>query len=490
MLEAREITKSFGGTTALDSVSLTFQPGEVHSLVGQNGAGKSTLVKILAGALRPDSGGVRIDGSAVRIESPQHALRLGISIVHQHSGLVPELSVAENIFLGRLPQTRLGLTNRSRLNSNANDLLRRLDFDLDVRQEASRLDAAGRQVTEIARALSVSARVLILDEPSAVLGDAEVSRLFAMVRRLRAQGTSIVYVSHRLQEVLEISDRATVLKDGNVVGSYSIDDLPDPAFLVRKMVGREWVERKPRRSGVTGRELLRTDGLSRKRSFRDITFSLHSGEILGLAGLVGSGRNRLCQTLFGALSADSGQVLVRGSPVQLRSPGDALAQGIAYVSRDRHGDSLILPQSVTWNLTLPIVRRFTQRGVLNLAAEERFVDRLIDRMEIRCRGPRQAVAELSGGNQQKVVLARWLAEGAGVLLLDEPTIGVDIGAKSQIHDLITDVARRGSAVLLVSSEIPELLALCSRIMVMNKGRLAGEIPAEGCREDDILRLAT
>lgn len=490
MLETREITKSFGGTRALDGVSFSLRRGEVHALVGENGAGKSTLVKIISGALRPDSGSIRLDGRPIRVENPHHALRLGISIVHQHSGLVPDLTVAENIFLGRIPKTRWGLVDWKRLYRNSVALLERLEFSLDVQRRAGDLDAASQQVTEIARALSVSARVLIMDEPSAVLGSSELARLFAIVRKLKEEGAAVIYVSHRLREIFEISDRATVLKDGRIVGTYPLAADLDPSFLIKKMVGREWNERTPTIAGSTDDELLRVEGLGKKGCFRNVSFTLRAGEILGVAGLVGAGRTELCKAIFGAISFDSGQILVRGKVVGIRSPKEALAEGIAYLSKDRHNEGLILSQSIGSNITLPIIDRFTSRGVLRRRQENRFVDRMIESLQIRSKGRRQLAAALSGGNQQKVALAKWLSTEARIFLLDEPTSGIDVGAKSQIHHLVSELANRGAAVLLVSSEVPEMLSLCSRIIVMAKGSVTGHLQSAAASEESVLRLAT
>ena len=490
MLETRGITKDFGGTRALDRVSFAVRAGEVHALVGENGAGKSTLMKIISGALMPDAGTVHIQGSAVHIDNPHHALRLGISIVHQQSGLVPDLTVAENIFLGRMPKTRLGLVDWKKLYRDAIALLRRLDFSLDIHRPAGDLDAASQQVAEIARALSVSAHVLIMDEPSAVLGSSELDRLFRIIHKLKVEGKAIIYVSHRLQEIFQIADRATVLKDGQIVGTFPLDGPMDPSFLIRKMVGQGWVERSLEIPAATGKELLRVEGLTRNGAFESVSFKLRAGEILGLAGLVGSGRTELCKAIFGATPHDGGRVYVEGRPAHIRSPRDALAHGVAYLSKDRHNEGLILRQPIGNNVTLPILRRFTSRGVLDLRQENQFVDAMIDRMKIRARGRMQLTADLSGGNQQKVALAKWLSTQSRIFLLDEPTVGIDVGAKGQIHQLVAELARRGAAILLVSSEIPEILSLCNRIIVMSKGRITGHLQSKVAREEDVLQLAT
>ena len=490
MLETREIIKDFGGTRALDRVSFAANPGEVHALVGENGAGKSTLMKIISGALKPDSGTIHMQGHAIHIDNPHHALRLGISIVYQQSALVPDLTVAENIFLGRMPKTKLRLVDWKKLYRDAIALLEDLDFSLDVHRPAGDLDAASRQVIEIARALSVSAQVLIMDEPSAVLGPSELDKLFGIIRKLKAEGKTIIYVSHRLREIFQIADRVTVLKDGKIVGTFSLDGGIDRSFLIRKMVGGGWVERPPEKPAAADDELLRVEDLTRKGAFENISFKLHAGEVLGLAGLVGSGRTDLCKAIFGATTHDSGRIYVEGRPAHIRSPRDALAQGIAYLSKDRHTEGLILCQPIGKNITLPILHRFTSRGILNLGQENRFVDEIIDKMNIRARGRKQLTANLSGGNQQKVALAKWLSTQARIFLLDEPTAGVDVGAKSQIYQLVAELARRGAAILMVSSEIPEILFLCNRIIVMSKGHVTGHLRSEAASEEDVLQLAT
>ena len=489
-LEAREIVKDFGGTRALDRVNFAVRPGEVHALIGENGAGKSTLMKIISGALQPDRGAIHVRGQSTHVHSPHHALQLGISIVYQQSVLAPNLTVAENIFLGRMPKTNRGLVDWKRLYRDANALLEDLDLNLDVHRPVRELDPASRQVTEIARALSVAAQVLIMDEPSAVLGPAELEKLFRIIGKLKMAGKTIIYVSHRLNEIFQIADRVTVLRDGRIAGSFPLDGRIDRPFLISKMVGREWVEKSQEKPALADDELLRVEHLSRRGFFEDICFDIRSGEVLGLAGLLGAGRTDLCKAIFGATPHDSGRIYVQSKPVQIGSPREALAHGIAYLSKDRHNEGLITCLSVGKNITLPILQRFAYRGVLNLGQENRFVDEIIGKMNIRGRGRNQVAAQLSGGNQQKVALAKWLSTRARIFLLDEPTVGVDVGAKSQIYELLAGLARSGAAVLVVSSEIPELLSLCSRIIVMSKGHITGQLLSESATEQDVLQLAT
>jgi ABC-type sugar transport system ATPase subunit len=489
ILELRDIVKTFGGTRALQHVTIAVRPGEVHAIVGENGAGKSTLMKVLCGAYKPDQGTIVLDGAVVTMSNPQHAMRLGIATVHQTFTLIPELSVAENIFLGRLPRTKSGLVDWDTLYQDAEAVLRRIDFDLDVRRPVRTLGAAGKQVTEIARALSLDAKILILDEPTAVLGQNEVDKLFTIIRGLQAQGVTVLYISHRLGEIFAIADRVTVLKDGQLVDTYEVDDRIDRDFLVGKMVGRKWTDVFPERVTAGEMERLRVEGLTREPIFEDISFSLQAGEILGLAGLVGSGRTKLCKALFGAAPYDRGTILVNGQPARIRSPRDALRHGIAYLSEDRHNEGVVLSLPIAKNITLPVLDRFAPRGFLDLTREDRFVDDMMARTDVRSRGRGQIVATLSGGNQQKVALAKWLATQAQVFLLDEPTVGIDVGAKAEIYQLIAALAREGVACLLVSADIPEILSLSSRILVIRKGRIAGELDPRFASEEDVLQLA-
>jgi ABC-type sugar transport system ATPase subunit len=489
ILELRDIVKTFGGTRALDHVTVTVRPGEVHAIVGENGAGKSTLMKVICGACKLDRGSIVLRGEQIHLNNPHHAMLLGIGTVHQHFTLIPELSVAENLFLGRLPRTRLGLVDWDQLYRDAAEVLNRLNFKLDVRQPVRTLGAAARQVVEIARALSLDARILILDEPTAVVGPSEVEKLFAIIRGLKAHGVTVLYVSHRLSEIFAIADRVTVLKDGRVVGTHDVDARIDRDFIVGEMVGRAWRDQFPERVTGSGAEVLRVEGLTRAPIFEDVSFTIHAGEILGLAGLVGSGRTKLCKTLFGAAPYDSGTIYLNGRPASIHSPREAIAHGIAYLSEDRHLEGVVLSLSIAKNVTLPILGRFAPRGLLDLAQERRFADEMMARVDVRASGREQIVATLSGGNQQKVALAKWLSTRSKIFLFDEPTVGIDVGAKSEIYQLVAALAREGVACLLISAEIPEVLSLSSRVLVMRKGRIAGEIDPRTATEEDILRLA-
>ena len=446
-------------------------------------------MKVICGACKLDQGSIVLRGEQIHLSNPHHAMLLGIGTVHQHFTLIPELSVAENLFLGRLPRTRLGLVDWDQLYRDAAEVLNRLNFRLDVKQPVRTLGAAARQVVEIARALSLDARILILDEPTAVVGPSEVEKLFAIIRGLKAHGVTVLYVSHRLSEIFAIADRVTVLKDGRVVGTHDVDARIDRDFIVGEMVGRAWRDQFPERVTGSGDEVLRVEGLTRSPIFEDVSFTIHAGEIVGLAGLVGSGRTKLCKALFGAAPYDSGTIYLNGRPTSIHSPREAIAHGIAYLSEDRHLEGVILSMSIAKNVTLPILGRFAPRGVLDLSQERRFADEMMARVDVRASGREQIVATLSGGNQQKVALAKWLSTRSKIFLFDEPTVGIDVGAKSEIYQLVAALAREGVACLLISSEIPEILSLSSRVLVMRKGRIAGELDPRTATEEDVLRLA-
>jgi ABC-type sugar transport system ATPase subunit len=446
-------------------------------------------MKVICGACKLDQGSIVLRGEQIHLSNPHHAMLLGIGTVHQHFTLIPELSVAENLFLGRLPRTRLGLVDWDQLYRDAAEVLNRLNFRLDVKQPVRALGAAARQVVEIARALSLDARILILDEPTAVVGPSEVEKLFDIIRGLKAHGVTVLYVSHRLSEIFAIADRVTVLKDGRVVGTHDVDARIDRDFIVGEMVGRAWRDQFPERVTGSGDEVLRVEGLTRSPIFEDVSFTIHAGEIVGLAGLVGSGRTKLCKALFGAAPYDSGTIYLHGRPTSIHSPREAIAHGIAYLSEDRHLEGVILSMSIAKNVTLPILGRFAPRGLLDLSKERRFADEMMARVDVRASGREQVVATLSGGNQQKVALAKWLSTRSKIFLFDEPTVGIDVGAKSEIYQLVAALAREGVACLLISSEIPEVLSLSSRVLVMRKGRIAGELDPRTATEEDILRLA-
>jgi rhamnose transport system ATP-binding protein len=482
------VSMRFAATQALDDVSLDLQPGEVHALVGENGAGKSTLVKILAGVYQPDTGTVLLDGEEIALHGPAQARSLGIAVVHQEPRLFPDLTVAENVFIGHAPGGPFGTIDWGTMRREAAAIFEGLGVRMDPGAIVRGLSMADQQLIEIAKALSIEARVLILDEPTASLSAHEVERLFAIVRQTRAHGVAVLFVSHRLDEVFELCDRATVLRDGKHVVTATTAELT-PADLVRHMVGRA-VSLFPKVESPIGDVLLEIDGLSRGDAFRDVSFSVRAGEILGLAGLVGAGRTEVARVLFGVDHADSGEIRLGGQPVSFASPSEALAAGVAYVPEDRHQDGLVLDFPIASNVTLPILSRLFPRLLVRMSTERTIGARYVDELQIRATGVDQLASALSGGNQQKVVLGKWLASEPRVLILDEPTRGIDIGAKVEVHRIISELAASGLAIILISSDLPEVLAMSDRIIVLHEGAVAAEIARADATEETVMFAAT
>jgi ABC-type sugar transport system ATPase subunit len=485
LLELSEVSKSFFGVRVLHEVGLSLEAGEVHAVVGENGAGKSTLMKIASGAYQPDAGAIRLAGQAVSFRGPRDAQAAGIGIIHQEFNLLPERTVAQNVFLGHEPSRR-GFVDHKAMHRRTAELLASIGAD-DLAPDlvVGRMGVAQQQIVEIVKALALDARVLIMDEPTAALADHEVQVLYALVRRLQQRGIGIVYVSHRLTEVFDLSSRITVLKDGRLVTTLETAQAT-PEALVRHMVGRELAHYYPPRSAQAGAERLSVSGGGNVK-LRGIDLRLRSGEVVGIGGLQGSGRSALARALFGAQPFTSGQVLLEQSPIRLRSPRSAVRAGIAYVTEDRKGEGLTPRQSLLDNALLT-VRAVTPQwlGHRTRAAK---AQELLTEIQVHAAGPDQEIRYLSGGNQQKVILARWLAMTPKVLLFDEPTRGIDVGAKAAIHDLIRRLANDGAAVLMISSELPELLGMSDRIVVMRDGAIAGELPA-GASEEEVVGLAT
>jgi rhamnose transport system ATP-binding protein len=486
--ELREISKRFGATQALDKVSLDLLPGEVHALVGENGAGKSTLVKILAGVHKPDTGTVLLDGQATQIHGPAHARALGIAVVHQEPRLFPDLSVAENVYIGHASSGRLGTIDWGGTRRAAQALFQQLDVQLDVGAPVRGLSMADQQLIEIAKSLSLEARVVILDEPTASLSAHEVERLFTIVRRLRDRGVAILFVSHRLDEVFELCDRATVFRDGRHVVTTSTGSLTT-ADLVRHMVGRT-VSLFPKVETPIGEVLLEVAGLTRAGVFGDVGFAVHVGEILGFAGLVGAGRTEVARVLFGIDKRDAGEIRLDGTPVDFANPSQAMQAGIAYLPEDRHQEGLVLDFSIAQNVTLPILPRLFPRLLLRPSAERRVAHEYTKQLNVRMTGVDQLVGALSGGNQQKVVLAKWLASKPRILILDEPTRGIDIGAKIEVHRIISELAASGLGIILISSDLPEVLAMSDRILVLHEGRITATIPRDRATQERVMFAAT
>jgi rhamnose transport system ATP-binding protein len=468
------IIKSFPGVRALKNVSFDIAAGEVHALLGENGAGKSTLIKVMSGVYAPDAGSISVDGTLVTLDGPHAARTRGIATIYQELLLFPELTVAENIFAGHAPRTRLGGLDWRAMRREAKKLLESLDIhDLDVNEVVGTLSVGNRQRVEILRALSQDARVLIMDEPTAALAEHDVQRLFEVVRRLRARGVGVVYISHRMEEIFLLADRVTVLRDGDYVGTRRVAET-DVGELVQMMVGRRIESLFPKIEVAIGAPVLEVRDLVRLPTTRGVSFVVRAGEILGLAGLVGSGRSELAQAIFGVLPAHSGDILLGGERVRVDSPATGRALGIAYVPEDRGTQGLVRPMTVRENVSLSVLRRLAHGGFIDRDAERRLADEAVEKFSIRTAGIEQIVAKLSGGNQQKIVLAKWLAAKPRLLILDEPTRGIDVGAKAEIHRLMGELAGQGLAVLMISSELPEVLGMSDRVLVMREGRFVAE----------------
>jgi ribose transport system ATP-binding protein len=484
------IVKLFPGVKALDGVDLDVVAGEVHCLLGQNGAGKSTLIKVLSGAHQPDEGTISWDGELVRLHTPTAAMRLGIATIYQELDLVNDLTVAQNISLGHEPAT-LGFDRRRDERDTAAALLLRLGHpEIATTAVVGNLPAAGKQIVSMARALSRDVKLMIMDEPSAVLDQGEVARLFHVIRDLTANGVAVIYISHRLEEIRAIGDRVTVLKDGRTVATGLPAKTTPTADVIRLMTGRTIEYVFPPRSGhaFTGEPLLEVTGISRAREFEDITFSVHPGEVVGLAGLVGSGRSEILETVYGARRFETGSVTIEGKALHAGSVPSAVSAGVGLCPEERKSQALLLDQTVVNNVTLPSLRRFAVGPFLRRHKEAQAATREIETLDVRPADPQRDARTLSGGNQQKVVLARWLLKGCRVLLLDEPTRGVDVGARSELYALIRELATSGVAVLLVSSEVPEVLGLSDRVLVVRDGRIVHDGPAQEIDESDVLGL--
>jgi ribose transport system ATP-binding protein len=490
VLRLTDVVKTFPGVRALDGVQLEVRSGEVHCLLGQNGAGKSTLIKVLSGAHQPDSGEVEWLGEPVTFANPQAAMRAGIATIYQELDLVEDLSVAENAFLGHEPR-RFGFTRRAYTARRTREILTRLGHaEIPPRQMVRSLPAAGKQIVSMVRALSHEARLIIMDEPSAVLAHDEVGNLFRIIRELTAQGIAVIYISHRLEEIREIGDRVTVLKDGRTTAA----NLPARSTPTRDLVGRmtgrsiEYVfpERPAREPAPV--ELLAVRGLGREGEFRDISLDVHGGEIVGIAGLVGSGRSELLETIFGARRAQTGTVRMRGRAVRPGSVGAAVRAGMGMAPEERKSQALLLGEPIYRNVTLATFGRYARLGFTDAGRERAEADQIAEALDLRPRDVRRPVRTLSGGNQQKVVVGRWLLVDIRLLLLDEPTRGVDVGARAELYQVIRALAARGVGVLLVSSEVPEVLGLADRVLVMREGRVVREASAEEIDEDTVLDL--
>ena len=487
-LTIRNISKAFPNVQALSDVSLDIRPGEILAFMGENGAGKSTLLKIINGDYRPDAGTLSLDGQSLAFSSPRDAHKLGIRVIYQEPEIIPGVDIAENIWIGELPK-RLGFIDRGRLNAQVRRSLAEYGFEdlLPMNLLGDQLSSAQRQIVEIMRGLKSGVRVLALDEPTSSLTDDEVERLFTLVRRLRDEGVAIIYVSHRIKEILRLCDRVAILRDGRLIAVKPAAELND-AEIVRLMVGRDLSDVFHRRLASAGHEVLRVEGVN-SNWHRNISFHINAGEVVGFAGLVGAGRSELAKVIFGELPRSSGTITLDGKQVNIRRPDDAIAKGIGFAPEDRKREGLVLIRSVLENASLAILPRLSVFHFVRRRLERSVVSGFVEKLRVRTPSIDQEVGKLSGGNQQKVVLARWLAAKPKVLILDEPTRGIDVGAKAEIYRLVDDLANQGLGIMFISSELPELLGLADRIYVVQNGRITGELSAAQASEEAILALA-
>ena len=490
ILRMESISKAFPGVQALDDVTFEVGAGEIHALVGENGAGKSTLMKILTGALGKDEGQIILRGAAVQIESPSDSQNLGISMIHQELSLIPNLTVGQNIYLGREPRGRLpGFIDWKSLYSDAQEILDRLNLDVDARTEVLGLSIAQQQMVEVAKALSLEADLIAMDEPTSALTGPETEVLFEVMRSLRGQGVGLIFISHRLGEVFQIADRVTVLRDGQHIGTEPIEAL-DEDRVVKMMVGRDLGELYPKEPAQQDEVVLEATNLEDGHELRGVDLKLHRGEILGIAGLVGAGRTALAETLFGIHPATKGEVRINGQPVKIKSPAEAIRAGMGFVPEDRKQQGLFLNMAVRENIVMSAMDKITRWGMVNFKRADRISHEFVEKLDIRTPSLRQRIRNLSGGNQQKVIIARWLTLNPRVLILDEPTRGIDVGAKAEIHNLMNQLAKDGVGVLMISSELPEIMGISDRMLVMREGRVTGEFSRDEATQDDIMRAAT
>lgn len=488
-IKMSNIYKAFGANQVLSGVDFELLPGEVHALMGENGAGKSTLMNILTGLHKRDEGRIEIDGQERYFSNPKEAEQEGVTFIHQELNVWPHMTVLENLFIGKELYSPLGILKTKEMKEQAKKQFDRLAVTIPLEQEASLCSVGEQQMIEIAKALMTNAKVIIMDEPTAALTDREIEKLFEVINGLRAQGVSIVYISHRMEEIFTICDRITVMRDGKTVDTTpiletSFDD------VVRKMVGRSLTDRFPSRQTKIGETVLELKSLTRKHAFHDISFSVKSGEVVGVAGLMGAGRTEIMRAIFGLDAIDSGEIWVNNKPVKIKTPDEAVNYGIGFITEDRKDEGLVLDFSIRENIALPNLKSFSTKGMIAEKSEREFVELLIKRLTIKTQSAEISAGSLSGGNQQKVVIAKWIGIGPKILILDEPTRGVDVGAKREIYQLMNELTERGVAIIMVSSELPEVLGMSDRVLVIHEGKLAGELSKEEATQEKIMTYAT
>lgn len=487
LLEMREIRKSFYGNEVLHSVDLTLEAGTVLALMGENGAGKSTMMNILVGIHKRDGGTIRIDGQEVNIESPHDAQKLGIAMIHQELSSVVEMSVAENIYLGREP-VKNGFIDYRKMYKDTEELLKNLNINLNPKTKMGKLRVADQQLVEIAKAVSQNARILIMDEPTSSITDREVENLYGIIRDLKMRKTGIIYISHKMEEVYTITDQITVLRDGASIATWNTKEATND-MVVKAMVGRELTEQYPKRKVEIGDTILELKNFTQEGVFENISFKLRRGEILGLVGLVGAGRTETMQALFGITKPDSGEVYLKGQKVEFKKPVDAIKNGLAYVTEDRKGEGLVLPMSIAHNITLPSMKELSRKIFIKQKEEKDRVGKEITDLKVKTTSPNLAVKNLSGGNQQKVVLAKWMLKNPDVIIFDEPTRGIDVGAKAEIYKLMNEFVAEGKAIIMISSELPEAMGMSDRILVLSNHKMSGELSKNEFNQKSLMKLA-
>ncbi|KAA6447971.1 sugar ABC transporter ATP-binding protein [Bacillus atrophaeus] len=488
-IDMNDIHKAFGKNQVLSGVSFNLKPGEVHALMGENGAGKSTLMNLLTGLHGLDKGSIRINGKETYFSNPKEAEQNGIAFIHQELNIWPEMTVLENLFIGKEMTSKLGILNTKKMKALAKKQFEKLSVSLSLDQEAGKCSVGQQQMIEIAKALMTKAEVIIMDEPTAALTEREITKLFEVIASLKKDGVSIVYISHRMEEIFTICDRITIMRDGKTVDTTNI---PETSFdeVVKKMVGRELTDRYPQRRPELGDIVLEVRDASKKGSFEHVSFHVRSGEIVGVSGLMGAGRTEIMRALFGIDRLDSGEIWLAGEKTNIKNPNDAVKKGLGFITENRKDEGLLLDTSIRENIALPSLTSFSPKGVIDQKREASFVELLINRLTIKTASPETHARNLSGGNQQKVVIAKWIGIGPKVLILDEPTRGVDVGAKREIYTLMNELTERGVAIIMVSSELPEIIGMSDRIIVVHEGKISGEVASREATQERIMTLAT